>query len=43
MILKITYTLTVINALILLANIGILSLVIKLYTEYFKDKSADHR
>lgn len=32
-----------VNILILIANIGILALVVKLYTEYFKDKSAANR
>lgn len=31
------------NALILLANLGVLGLTLKLYTEYFKDKSQDRR
>lgn len=35
--------LTIINILITLANIGILALVIKLYTEYFKNKSITSR
>jgi hypothetical protein len=34
---------TTINALILLANIGILALNVKLYTEYFKDRSQNAR
>ena len=33
----------IINLLILLANVAILGLSVKLYTEYFKDKSADKR
>lgn len=31
------------NALILLANLGVLGLTLKLYTEYFKDKAQDRR
>lgn len=31
------------NILITLVNIGILSLVLKLYTEYYKDKSFSNR
>jgi len=33
----------IINILILLANIGVLTLVLKLYTEYFKDRSISKR
>jgi Tfp pilus assembly major pilin PilA len=32
-----------INLLILIANIGILALNVKLYTEYFKDRSISKR
>lgn len=32
-------TMTIINALILAINVGVLGLCLKLYTEYFKDKS----
>lgn len=31
------------NLLILLANIGLFGLMLKLYTEYFKDKAQDIR
>lgn len=31
------------NGLILLANLGILALSLKLYTEYFKDRSMERR
>jgi hypothetical protein len=31
------------GVLILLANLGILGLNLKLYTEYFKDRSQDNR
>lgn len=34
---------TVVNGTILLANIGILALCLKLYTEYFKDRSISKR
>lgn len=34
---------TIINLLILLANIGVLALSTKLYTEHFKDKAFDQR
>jgi hypothetical protein len=34
---------TVANALILLANLAVLGMTLKLYTEYFKDKSCDRR
>lgn len=29
--------------MVLLANLGVLALTLKLYTEYFKDKSQDRR
>ena len=32
-----------INLLILIANIGVLALTMKLYTEYFKDRSISKR
>lgn len=31
------------NVLILLANLGVLGLTLKLYTEYFKDRSQSRR
>lgn len=34
---------TTTNALILLANLGVLGLVLKLYTEYVKDRAQDRR
>lgn len=34
---------TAINLLILLANLTVFGLTLKLYTEYFKDKSQDRR
>ena len=34
---------TIINLLILLCNLTVLGFVVKLYTEYFKDKSASNR
>lgn len=33
----------IVNVLVLLANLCILGLNLKLYTEYFKDKSIDQR
>ena len=33
----------IVNTLILLANLGVLGLVLKLYTEYFKDRSISKR
>lgn len=33
----------IISALILLANIGVLAMTVKLYTEIFKDKAFDKR
>jgi hypothetical protein len=33
----------IINAILLLANIGLTALNFKLYTEYFKDKSQANR
>lgn len=36
-------TLTAVNCVILLANLGILGLTLKLYTELFKDKAFDQR
>ena len=36
---KFIMVMTVINLLIAVVNIGILSQVIKLYTEYFKDRA----
>lgn len=35
--------LTIINVLITLVNIAVLGLTLKLYTEYFKDKSIASR
>jgi hypothetical protein len=35
--------LLVANALILLANLAVLGLTLKLYTEYFKDRSQSRR
>lgn len=35
--------LVIINLLILLANLGVLALSIKLYTEYFKDRKITDR
>jgi hypothetical protein len=32
-----------VNLLILLANLAVLGLTLKLYTEYFKDKAQDRR
>jgi len=40
---QITYLATGFNIGILLANIAILGLTLKLYTEYFKDKSISNR
>lgn len=34
---------TIINILILLANIAVFGLTVKLYTEYFKDRSQKNR
>jgi hypothetical protein len=34
---------TTTNVLILIANLGVLGLTLKLYTEYFKDKAQDRR
>lgn len=34
---------TIVNLLILIANFGVLAMTVKLYTEYFKDKSQDKR
>lgn len=31
------------NVLVLLANMAVLALTLKLYTEYFKDRSASRR
>lgn len=36
-------TLTMINVLILIANLGVLALTLKLYTEYFKDRKISDR
>lgn len=33
----------IVNALIVLVNIGVLGLTLKLYTEYFKDMSKSNR
>lgn len=33
----------ILNVLILLANLGVLGLCLKLYTEYFKDKAISGR
>lgn len=34
---------TIVNSIITLVNLGILGLTLKLYTEYFKDKSFSGR
>lgn len=34
---------TIVNLIILLANIAVFGLTLKLHTEYFKDKSASNR
>jgi len=36
-------TLTVVNVMLVLTNLAILGLSLKLYTEYFKDRSMERR